>query len=544
LAASLEQSPDGILITNEHDQSITNNRRFSELWNIPQEMLITGLDDKAIAAAATLVAEPEEFVTTIEHIMADRTERTHDEIRFADGRFLERRTAPLSHPEGRYLGRIWLFRDITARKQAQDALAFSHVLLTAALEHSPDGIMITDAQDRGIVSNPLFVKLWDLPDAMIKTGLNEGGIAARAAQLKDPEGFAARVRHIYAHRDERTQEDLEFKNGRFFVRTTAPLSDSGGGYLGRIWVWREVTARRQAEQALAFSNTLLTAAMQSSPEGMLVVDAQGHVRAVNDRLLEIIKAPPELAHAGDHELLLDHFTALVEDPEQFLDRVRYLYAHPEEQPHDRIAVKDGRILDRHTASLYDDQHQYLARIWFFRDITKRKRAQQALTFSNSVLTAAMNSSPYGMLVIGQAAQIISYNDRFMEIFKIQPQLVAAGQNEQVLAHVTALMKDSERFLQRVRQNYANPEERSYDEFELKDGRMIDRRAAPLYDQQRRYLGLICYFRDLSEPVGADPQGLTSAADTDGLADRLHRSQVADEAREALRNRAKPPATEG
>jgi PAS domain S-box-containing protein len=415
LTTSLENSPDGILITDEHDSSIINNRRFSEQWNIPQDLLATGLDDRAIAAAATLVEAPEKFVASVRYINSHRDERGQDELKFKDGRFIERHTAPLADPAGRYLGRVWLFRDITARKQAQDALALSHVFLTAALEQSPDGIMITDEHGRGLISNPLFLKLWNLPDALGSIGFDEGAIKARSAQVKDPESYAARVRYIYTHPGEPTYDELEFMNGRFFERTTAPLSDSGGRYLGRIWI--------------------------------------------------------------------------------------------------------------------------------LRDITERKLAQQTLDFSNTLMTAAMNSSPYGMLVIDPQSRIISFNDRFAELFNVSPNLFSGGQDEQVLGHVTSLVKNSAQFLQRVRHIFENPEERARDQFELKDGRTIDRHTAPLYDKQHRYIGFICFFRDVIELMSADQQRLPVPAGGDALADRLTKSQVASEVREALRERDRPATAE-
>jgi PAS domain S-box-containing protein len=543
LTAALENSPDGILITDEHDRAIVSNARFVDLWSLPQSVSAAGLDDRTIAFRATLLKDPEGYLSRVRYIFAHHDERGEDELEFKDGRFFERHTAPLFDRERRYLGRIFVLRDITERRHAQDALAFSNVLLTAALDQSPDGIVVTDEHSRSIVSNPLFVSLWNLPAAMIKTGLDEDGIEARAAQLKDPHGFAARVRYIYAHRDERTREELEFKDGRFFERTTAPLSDSQGRHLGRIWVWHEITERKLAEQALAFSNSLLTAAMQSSPEGLLVVDAQGLVMAVNDRLLEIIRLPPEIRPVGDHEPLLAHFASLLNDSERFLDRVRHLYAHPEEQADDRIVAKDGRILDRHTASLYDGRHQYLGRIWFFRDITRRKLAEKALVFSNTLLTAAMNSSPYGMLVVDAQSRVISFNDCFVEMTKIPLKTLSAGLNEPVLAHFTALVKDPEQFLQRVRHIYEHPDEPAYDQFELKDGRILDRHSAALYTDQRHYLGRIWFFRDLSEATHAEPGRLTADVKADGLADRLTKSQIAEEARKAIRKARKPKAAE-
>jgi diguanylate cyclase (GGDEF)-like protein len=64
----------------------------------------------------------------------------------------------------------------------------------------------------------------------------------------------------------------------------------------------------------------------------------------------------------------------VKDEGGFLARVRYLYDHPDAHAHEELELKNGRVVDRHSAPLYDAQRKYLGRIWFFRDITEKKRA--------------------------------------------------------------------------------------------------------------------------------------------------------------------------
>jgi len=541
LNAFLEHSPDAIMFTDEHDQVIVHNQGFTELWRIPQELFGTGLDDNAVAVGAALLKAPDGFLARILYIHAHREESIQDELEFKDGRFFERRTVPLVDSAGRYLGRTWLFRDITERKRAEGALAFSHVLLTSALENSPDGILITDEHNRSIINNAHFVRLWDLPQAVKE--FDERTIAFRSTLLKDPDAYIARVRHIFAHRDERAQDELEFADGRLFERHTAPLTDREDRYVGRIFVLRDITERKRTQDALAFSHVLLTAALEQSPDGIMITDEHSRGIISNPLFLKLWNLPDALGTLGLDEAGIAARAAQVKDPEDYAARVRYIYAHPSEATRDELAFKDGRFFERPTAPLTDSEGRHLGRIWVLRDITERKLAEKALIFSNTLLTAAMNSSPYGMMVIDPQSRIISYNDRYVEIFKIPPQIVKAAQDKLMVAHATALVKNSEQFLQRVRHIHEHPDEPARDKFELKDGRTIDRHTAPLYDNQHHYLGIICFFSDLSESAGPEQRQLAVAAGADGLADRLIRSQVADEAREALRERGKPPATE-
>jgi PAS domain S-box-containing protein len=304
----------------------------------------------------------------------------------------------------------------------------------------------------------------------------------------------------------------------------------------------DVTDRKHAEDALAFSHVLLTAALENSTDGMLITDENDRIIANNQRFVALWNIPQELVGSSGHDEAIAAGAALLQDPRRFITRVQYLFAHRDERSQDELEFKDGRIFERATAPLFGPVGRYLGRIWFFRDITERKLAEKTLAFSNTLLTAAMNSSPYGMLVIGPQSRIISFNDRFVELLKVPPQLVNVGDNEPVLAHVTALVKDSDKFLQRVRYIYEHPDEPARDQFELKDGRILDRHTAPLYDNRHQYLGLICFFRDIGEPGHSDQERLAASARADALANRVTNAQAVDQAREARRDRLKPPAT--
>ena len=53
-----------------------------------------------------------------------------------------------------------ILTDITDRKNSEHELSFSKLLLTTAIENSPDGIIIVDANDRIIMFNQHFIELW------------------------------------------------------------------------------------------------------------------------------------------------------------------------------------------------------------------------------------------------------------------------------------------------------------------------------------------------------------------------------------------------
>ena len=135
-----------------------------------------------------------------------------------------------------------------------------------------------------------------------------------------------------------------------------------------------------------FQAVLLQAIHETSPDGILVVDAKGTVVSHNHQLLDIWRIAPSLLHlhpdgsaVGESDApLLAEVLARVKSPAAFLDRVRELYDNPQLDDHCEIELHDGRTLERHSTVLWSAVRQYLGRVWFFRDITVQKNHELAL----------------------------------------------------------------------------------------------------------------------------------------------------------------------
>ena len=140
----------------------------------------------------------------------------------------------------------------------------------------------------------------------------------------------------------------------------------------------DITEQKIVEEKLNFSNILLTTAIESTPDGILVVDMEGRVLSLNQRFLEMWKIPPHLADAKLEYELLKEAVPTVKDPQGFAARVRHVYERPGERFSDEIDFLDGRVFERNSAGLHDPANRQLGRIWFFRDVTERKRTEREL----------------------------------------------------------------------------------------------------------------------------------------------------------------------
>ncbi|HYL38415.1 MAG TPA: EAL domain-containing protein [Bryobacteraceae bacterium] len=183
---------------------------------------------------------------------------------------------------------------------------------------------------------------------------------------------------------------------RWAENRITPARDESGRLTGFEGMLLDITQRKKAEQQLDFANTILTTAMENSPNGFLVVDPDGRALAFNQRFVEMWKIPAEAMATRRNEALLQAVAESLQDPQTFLAQVQHLREHPEEKTHDELAFRDGRVFERHSAALYDSKQRYLGRISFFADITERKQVERELArlARTDVLTGLANRNTF------------------------------------------------------------------------------------------------------------------------------------------------------
>ena len=177
--------------------------------------------------------------------------------------------------DGQPLYLVGFIEDITQRREAQAEASRSLSLLRATLESTADGILVVDHRGRILSFNQKMADMWEIPAEIFGSGDDQRAISAALEKLVYPDEFMSKVIELYNHPDEASYDVLELKDGRTFERYSQPqrIEDVP---VGRVWSFRDVTARRRAEEqshALAQEQAARAEAENSQKRATLLAEA-------------------------------------------------------------------------------------------------------------------------------------------------------------------------------------------------------------------------------------------------------------------------------
>ena len=158
------------------------------------------------------------------------------------------------------------------------------------------------------------------------------------------------------------------------------VSAYGAGNRCFVATFDNITERKQAEEALLFKTALLEAQTETTIDGILVVNESDQIVLANKQFGLNFEIPDEVLSTRDDLVVRKHLAARVEAADAFVESIKYLNSHRDEKSRDELRLKNGKVLDRYSAPLVDSKSQYRGRIWYFRDITDRKLAEDRVQF--------------------------------------------------------------------------------------------------------------------------------------------------------------------
>ena len=151
-----------------------------------------------------------------------------------------------------------------------------------------------------------------------------------------------------------------------------PLSPSSERELPQA---KEALERKTEELALSLS--MMQATLDSTTDAIVVTDLGGNVRDFNEKYAQMMGVTREQLNTSDVRELRKKFSQRFKDPKQFIARVMEIYATAPAESFEVLELKDGSILERYSKIQSIDERP-VGRVWSFRDITARKRAEEKL----------------------------------------------------------------------------------------------------------------------------------------------------------------------
>ncbi len=315
-------------------------------------------------------------------------------------RWLETHAVPLRNERGEVTAMLGITRDMTAHKQARQALAQNVSLLSATIEAISDGVLVVDREGRIVLFNQKFAQMWRLPADLLATREDQRAVTFVLDQLKSPDVFLRKIDELY-HRPEAESFDmLEFKDGRVFERFSQPQR-IGNQVVGRVWSFRDVTGRFHAELRAAE----LTEAIRFTQQSVVLADLNHHITYVNQGFVEMygfsaaeaVGRPVEMLRRSETKPSIEEIAerALVGGWQGELTNYR----------------KDGTLFPVFLSvnAFRGPSGEVAGFVSVAKDITDRREADQRLRHSEELNRRILESVPGGIVHVGTDGSILQAN---------------------------------------------------------------------------------------------------------------------------------------
>lgn len=172
--------------------------------------------------------------------------------------------------------------------------------------------------------------------------------------------------------------------------------------------------KNQAQLLLGNSVSLLNAALESTADALLIVGLTGNVIQYNALFVKMWGIPESILNTKNDKLLLEFVLDQLVDKEGFINGVLDTYKHLHQETFSEVHFKDGRIIERYSRPQYLD-NEPVGRVWSFRDVSERKRIEQALKLREERFQILFDRANDGIAILKPCGQFVKVNDSYARI---------------------------------------------------------------------------------------------------------------------------------
>ena len=404
---AFEEGPVGVILASPDSRVLRANRALCQMLGYSEEELL-GLGIVDIAHSADV----ERYLEQARKLFSGEISRCQIEHRFLtrtqDILWAKITTSLLSNPEGKPQYALSIVEDITERKRAEDALRFTQI----AIDHSADAAYWMGPDARFIYVNDAACRALGYP---------REELLAKSMHDVDPAFPPAVWTGLWHEIQERKTFTIESrhraKDGRLFPVEVRVNWVAFGGREFNCSFARDITQRKQAEEALARSESALRKLIDSAPYGA----HQYELRA--DGTFVFTGAN----RAADRILGVDHRQFVGKTIEkafpafagtQIPETYRKVAREGTPFETDLVNYEDRTISGSFEVAAVQTSPNCMA--VFFRDITERKRAEEALRASEERFSKVFHTSPVAItLATLKEGRFIDVNDSFLQLVGYQ-----------------------------------------------------------------------------------------------------------------------------
>ena len=383
---------------------------------------------------------------------------------------------------------VFVGTNLSIREGANRIMA-SEARFRAIFAAAPEAVFVFDPETRRILDANPFMAQWLGYDPEELVGLE-------IEKLLEPE--AADTREAVAGEDPEAQANISARRYRRKDGSLVDVEVTAANifhvdHIREIVFVRDITERKQAEADLKESLSLYKATLESTADGLIVVNRQGRIVSANQKFRELWGIPEDIVASRDDDRALAYVVDQLVDPQGFLQRVRELYDQPAAESIDILNFKDGRVFERYSMPQYLDT-QIVGRVWSFRDVTEGRQAENEVRESKEYLENILENSADPIGIVDQRGRIIKWNNAANQAF-------GYSLNELKGKSSFELYADKDELQEILTQLRRDGSVSGYEiHMKKKDGSiaLFALSINLLYDRKHKVIGSVCVARDLSE----------------------------------------------